>query len=81
MMMIMDYNLSTKMPLDLHQGAEKGLDHDGPHRPTTMAINILSIPAISDEPERVFLRIRRTVLWKRAQIKIKNLKKVKCLKH
>jgi hypothetical protein len=36
MMMIMDHSLSTEVPLDLHQSAEKGLDHDGPHRPTTV---------------------------------------------
>jgi hypothetical protein len=35
-MMIMDHRLSTEVPLDLPQGAEKGLDHDGPHRPTTV---------------------------------------------
>jgi hypothetical protein len=46
-----------------------------------MAINILLIPAISAELERVFLRIRRTVSWERAQIEAKNLKKVECLKH
>jgi hypothetical protein len=34
--MIMDYSLSTEVPLDLHQGAEKGLGYDDPHRPTTM---------------------------------------------
>jgi len=31
-----------------------------------MAIDILLIPAISDEPERVFLGGRRTVSWERA---------------
>jgi hypothetical protein len=40
MMMIMDYRLSTEVPLDLPQDAEKGLDHDGPHRPTTLAVII-----------------------------------------
>jgi hypothetical protein len=37
MMMMMDHRLSTEVPLDLPQGAEKGLDHDGPHRPTTIS--------------------------------------------
>jgi hypothetical protein len=36
MIMIIDHSLSTEVPLDLHQSAEKGLDHDGPDRPTTI---------------------------------------------
>ncbi len=46
-----------------------------------IAIDILSIPAISDEPERVFSGARRTVLWDRAQIDAKTLERVECLKH
>jgi hypothetical protein len=43
MMMMMDHRLSTEVPLDLPQGAEKGLDHDGPHRPTTIYVVNLMI--------------------------------------
>jgi hypothetical protein len=39
--MIIDHSLSTEMPLDLHQGAEKGLDHAGPHPPTTVPKSFL----------------------------------------
>ena len=46
-----------------------------------MAIDILSIPAMSDEPERVFSGARRTVSWERAQMGAENLERVKCLKH
>jgi len=46
-----------------------------------MAINILSILAISDEPERVFLGRRRTVSWERAQMGAENLKRVEYSKH
>jgi hypothetical protein len=46
-----------------------------------MAIDILSIPAMSDEPERVFSGGRRTVSWERAQIGAETLEKVECLKH
>jgi len=46
-----------------------------------MAINILLIPAMSDEPERVFSGGRRTVSWERAQMGAENLKRVECLKH
>jgi hypothetical protein len=46
-----------------------------------MAINILSILIMSDELERIFLGIRRTISWERAQIEIENPKKIECLKY
>ena len=46
-----------------------------------MAIDILSIPAMSDEPERVFSGARRTVLWDRGQMEAETLEMVECLKH
>jgi hAT family C-terminal dimerisation region len=46
-----------------------------------MAMDILSIPAMSDEPERVFSGARRTVSWERAQMEPKTLEMVECLKH
>jgi hypothetical protein len=46
-----------------------------------MTINILSILPISDKPERVFSKTRRTVTWDRGQIKIKTIKLKECLKH
>ena len=46
-----------------------------------MAIDILSIPAMSDEPERVFSGARRTISWDRAQLGAENLEKAECLKH
>ena len=46
-----------------------------------MAIKILSIPAMSDDPERVFLGGRRTVSWDRMQIDPETLKKTECLKN
>ena len=46
-----------------------------------MAINILSILAISDEPERVFSRARRTVSWDRGQIEPGTIEIRECLKH
>jgi len=46
-----------------------------------MAIEILSILAISDEPERVFLGGRCTVSWERIQIDSETLKKIECLKN
>jgi hAT family C-terminal dimerisation region len=46
-----------------------------------MAIEILSIPAMSDDPERVFLGGYCIVLWDRMQIDPKTLKKTKYLKN
>jgi len=46
-----------------------------------MAINILSIPLISDELERVFSRACRTVTWDRGQIEAETIKLKECLKH
>ena len=46
-----------------------------------MAIEILLIPAISDEPERVFSGGRCTVSWERMQIDPETLEKTKCLKN
>ena len=46
-----------------------------------MAIDILSIPAMSDEPERVFSGARRTISWDRAQMGAENIERVECLKH
>ena len=46
-----------------------------------MAIDILSIPAMNDEAERVFSGARRTMSWERAQIGPKNLERVECVKH
>jgi hypothetical protein len=46
-----------------------------------MALDILSIPAMSAEPERVFSGARRTVSWERAQIGPETLERVECLKH
>ncbi|KJZ70189.1 hypothetical protein HIM_10412 [Hirsutella minnesotensis 3608] len=46
-----------------------------------MAIDILSMPAMSDEPERVFSGARRTISWERAQLDADQIEKGECLKH
>jgi hypothetical protein len=38
-----------------------------------MAIDILTIPAISDEPERVFSGGRRTISWDKGQMLLETL--------
>jgi hypothetical protein len=46
-----------------------------------MAIDILSIPVMNNESERIFSEARRTISWERAQIETENLEKVEYLKH
>jgi hAT family C-terminal dimerisation region len=46
-----------------------------------MAVDILSIPVMSDEPERVISGARRTISWERAQLGAETIEKVECLKH
>ncbi|OAQ58218.1 ribonuclease H-like protein [Pochonia chlamydosporia 170] len=49
-------------------------------RLSRMAIDILSMPAMSDEPERVFSGTRRTISWERAQLDADQVEKGECLK-
>jgi hAT family C-terminal dimerisation region len=46
-----------------------------------MAIDILSIPPMSDEPERVFSGARRIVSWDRGQMEPETMERRECLKH
>jgi hypothetical protein len=50
-------------------------------RLSLMAIDILSIPPMSDEPERVFSGACRTVSWDRGQIEPETIEMRECLKH
>jgi hAT family C-terminal dimerisation region len=43
-------------------------------------INILSIPAMSAEPECVFSGCRRTIMWQRMRLGVKAVKEGECLK-
>jgi hypothetical protein len=45
-----------------------------------LAYTILCIPAMSDEPERVFSLGRRTVRWDRARLTVETLNMLECLK-
>ncbi|KAJ6436675.1 hypothetical protein O9K51_10794 [Purpureocillium lavendulum] len=46
-----------------------------------LAVNILSIPAMSAEAERVFSGARRTISWERMKLGEDTVEKVECLKH
>ena len=48
-------------------------------RLSRMAIDILSIPAESAEPERVFSEARRTASWDRLRRSCHNIEKVECI--
>ena len=50
-------------------------------RLSLMAIDVLSIPPMSDEPERVFSGARRTVSWDRGQMEPETIEIRECLKH
>ena len=50
-------------------------------RLSCMAIDILSIPAMSAEPERVFSGARRTISWERSRLSPTTVEKVECSKH
>ena len=50
-------------------------------RLSLMAIDILSIPPMSDEPVRVFSGARRTVSWDRGQMEAETIEIRECLKH
>lgn len=44
-----------------------------------MAIDILSVPAMSDDPERVFSCARRTISWDRARLAPETVERTQCL--
>ena len=44
------------------------------------ALEVLSIPAMSDEPERVFSGERRTVSWERMSLGEDNIERIACIK-
>ena len=46
-----------------------------------MAINILLIPAISNELERIFSGARYTVSWERAKLGVDTIEMLKCSKN
>ena len=50
-------------------------------RLSLIAIDILSIPPMSNEPERVFSGARRTVSWDKGQIEPETIEIRECLKH
>jgi len=77
-----DYADREPCPLDISPLEWWCQDAQKKHWPrlSLMAIDILSIPAMSAEPERIFSSARRTVSWERAQLAPETIEKVECLK-
>ena len=50
-------------------------------RLSRMAIDLLSVPAMSAEAERVFSGARRQIPWSRANLGAKTIEQMECLKH
>jgi len=49
--------------------------------PLDIAIDILSILSMSDKPERVIFKARRTISWDKGQIESETIEMRECLKH
>ena len=49
-------------------------------RLSAFAFEVLSIPAMSDDPERVFSGGRRTISWERMRLGVETVEKTECLK-
>jgi len=49
-------------------------------RLSAFAFEVLSVPAMSDEPERVFSNARRQISWDRMQLGVETVEKTECLK-
>ena len=79
-----DYNLQSSYEIG-HQSALSWWLHDSQRnrwpKLSCMAIDILSMPAMSDEVERVFSGARRTITWDRASLGVTNVALLECLKH
>jgi hypothetical protein len=80
-----DYNSGESYELRKEVSALMWWCHDTQRqrwpRLSYMAIDILSIPAMSDEPERVFSGARRTITWERGQLDPATIEITECLKH
>ena len=46
-----------------------------------MALDILLVPAISDELEQVFSGARRTISWEWMSLRANTIEETECLKH
>ncbi|KAL6402760.1 HAT domain-containing protein [Ilyonectria robusta] len=68
--------MTTSTPLEWWCREEQRIKYPHLHQ---LAIDILSVPAMSDDPERVFSCTRRTISWDRARLSAGSVEKLQCL--
>ena len=69
-------HMMTANPLEWWCREEQRAEYPRLHQ---MAIDILSVPAMSDDPERVFSCTRRTISCDRARLSADRIEKLQCL--
>lgn len=67
---------TTKTPLEWWCREEQRMEYPRLHQ---MAVDIFSVPAMSDDPERVFSCARRTISWDRARLSADTIEELQCL--
>jgi hypothetical protein len=68
--------MTTSTPLEWWCREEQRIEYPRLHQ---LAIDVLSVPAMSDDPERVFSCARRTISWDRARLSADTVEKLQCL--
>ncbi|KAM3468042.1 hypothetical protein MY5147_008325 [Beauveria neobassiana] len=66
----------SRTPLEWWCREEQRMEYPRLHQ---MAIDILSVPAMSDDPERVFSCARRIISWDRARLTPETVERTQCL--
>ncbi|EXU94991.1 hAT family dimerization domain protein [Metarhizium robertsii] len=69
-------HMMTKTPLEWWCREEQRMEYPRLHQ---MALDVLSVPAMSDDPERVFSCTRRTISWDRARLSPGTIEGLQCL--
>lgn len=69
-------HMMTKTPLEWWCREEQRMEYPRLHQ---MAVDVLSVPAMSDDPERVFSCTRRTISWDRARLSPGTVEGLQCL--
>ncbi|KAM3454108.1 hypothetical protein NHJ6243_008970 [Beauveria neobassiana] len=69
-------HITTKTPLEWWCREEQRMEYPRLHQ---MALDVLSVPAMSDDPERVFSCTRRTISWDRARLSADTIEELQCL--
>lgn len=68
--------MTTSTPLEWWCREEQRIEFPRLHQ---LAIDVLSVQAMSDDPERVFSCARRTISWDRARLSADIIEKLQCL--